>query len=142
LSKYGQEKYSVIRNDETIDHYLERYLAGKTAHKRVEVINAAITSQMSHHHLIYLNQSILKFHPDMVIFIDGFNDYYPEKKGFEQFRDYAYQERAHQYMAEPSIDAGWLHGLVVVQKSHLFMPLEDCHPLWLWIKNIGYSWPG
>jgi hypothetical protein len=138
LSKYGQVKYSVIRNDETIDHYLEEYLAGKTAYKRVEVINAAITSQMSHHHLIYLNQTILKFHPDMIIFIDGFNDYYPEKKGFDQFRDYAYQERVHQYMAEPSIDA-WLGytGWWLFRKSHfVHVASKTVLPLWLWLKSI------
>jgi len=138
LSKYGQVKYSVIRNDETIDHYLEEYLAGKTAHKRVEVINAAITSQMSHHHLIYLNQTILKFHPDMIIFIDGFNDYYPEKKGFDQFRDYAYQERVHQYMAEPSIDA-WLGytGWWLFRKSHfVHVASKTVLPLWLWFKSM------
>jgi len=138
LSKYGQVKYSVIRNDETIDHYLEEYLAGKTAHKRVEVINAAITSQMSHHHLIYLNQTILKFHPDMIIFIDGFNDYYPEKKGFDQFRDYAYQERVHQYMAEPSIDA-WLGytGWWLFRKSHfVHVASKTILPLWLWFKSM------
>jgi hypothetical protein len=138
LSKYGQVKYSVIRNDETIDHYLEEYLAGKTAYKRVEVINAAITSQMSHHHLIYLNQTILKFHPDMIIFIDGFNDYYPEKKGFDQFRDYAYQERVHQYMAEPSIDA-WLGytGWWLFRKSHfVHVASKTVLPLWLWFKSM------
>jgi len=138
LSKYGQVKYSVIRNDETIDHYLEEYLAGKTAYKRVEVINAAITSQMSHHHLIYLNQTILKFHPDMIIFIDGFNDYYPEKKGFDQFRDYAYQERVHQYMAEPSIDA-WLGytGWWLFRKSHfVHVASKTILPLWLWFKSM------
>jgi hypothetical protein len=141
LAKYGQVKYSVIRNDETIDHYLEQYLEGKTAYKRVEVINAAITSQMSHHHLIYLNQTILKYHPDMVIFIDGFNDYYPEKKGFDQFRDYAYQERVHQYMAEPSINA-WLGytGWWLFRKSHfVHVASKALLPLWLWIKRIGHS---
>src|SRR5262249_23593530 len=119
LSRYGQEKYAVIRNDETIDHYLEQYLAEKSNSRRIEVINAAITSQMSHHHLIYLNQTILKYHPDMIVFIDGFNDYYPYEKGFDQFRDYAYQERAHRFMQEPTIGA-WLGytGWWLFRKSH------------------------
>ena len=140
LSKYGQEKYSVIRNDETIDHYLEQYLAGKTAYKRVEVINAAITSQMSHHHLIYLNQTILKYNPDMIIFIDGFNDYYPITNGFDQFRDYAYQERVHQYMDDPSIGA-WLGytGWWLFRKSHfVHLASKSTLPLWLWIKSVGH----
>lgn len=140
LSKYGQEKYAIIRNDQTIDYYLEKYLQGKTAYHKVEVINAAITSQMSHHHLIYLNQTILKYHPDMVIFIDGFNDYYPDKKGFDQFRDYAYQERVHQYMAEPSVSAllgytGWW----LFRKSHfVYVASKAVRPVWLWMKSIGH----
>jgi lysophospholipase L1-like esterase len=140
LSKYGQEKYSVIRNDETIDHYLEKFLEGRTPYKKVEVINAAITSQMSHHHLIYLNQTILKYHPDMIIFIDGFNDYYPYTKGFDQFRDYAYRERVHQYMAEPSISA-WLGytGWWLFRKSHfVHVAGKTLLPIWQWVKSIGH----
>jgi lysophospholipase L1-like esterase len=136
LSKYGQEKYSIIRNNETIDHYLEEYLASRVHEKRVEVINAAITSHYSHHHLIYLNQTILKYHPDMVIFVDGFNDYFPYTKGFDQFRDYAYQERAHLYMAEPTVEAwagytGWW----LFRKSHLVhLAAKTIRPIWLSMK--------
>ena len=45
MSRFGQDKYSIIRNNETIDAYLEEYLRGKAGNKKVEVINAAITSQ-------------------------------------------------------------------------------------------------
>ena len=119
-SRFGSEKYPVIRNDETIDFYLERYLDERVPEVRVEVINAAITSFYSHHHLIYLNQTILKFDPDMTIFLDGFNDYYMyEQADFDQFRDYAYQERVHTFMNEPSFDA-WLRytGWWLFRKSH------------------------
>lgn len=139
LSRYGQEKYSIIRNDQTIDFYLERYLNGLQLPAHVEVINAAITSHYSHHHLIYLNQTILKFHPDMVIFIDGFNDYYPYEKGFDQFRDYAYQERVHQFMSEPTINAflgysGWW----AFRKSHfIYLTAKTLRPVWLGISRIG-----
>jgi hypothetical protein len=139
LSKYGQEKYAVIRNDETIDHYLEEYLADKLKDLHVEVINAAITSQMSHHHLIYLNQTILKYHPDMIVFIDGFNDYYPYEKGFDQFRDYAYQERAHRFMQEPTIGA-WLgySGWWLFRKSHfVYVASKALRPVWLSLRGIG-----
>ena len=139
LSKYGQEKYSVIRNDETIDHYLEEYLRPRVSGKAVEVINAAITSHFSHHHLIYLNQTILKFHPDMVIFIDGFNDYFAYEKGFDQFRDYAYQERAHLYMAEPTVEA-WVGytGWWLFRKSHfVHLAAKTIRPIWLSVKWMG-----
>jgi len=139
MSKFGQDKYSIIRNSETIDTYLEEYLRGKAGHKNVEVINAAITSQYSHHHLIYLNQTILKFHPDMVVFIDGFNDYFQYVKGFDQFRDYGYQERAHLYLGPPTIEAwagytGWW----LFRKSHfIHVASKTLRPIWVTIRSIG-----
>lgn len=139
LSRYGQEKYSVIRNSETIDSYLEEYLRGKVGGREVEVINAAITSHYSHHHLIYLNQTVLKFHPDMVIFIDGFNDYFQYEKGFDQFRDYGYQERAHVYMGPPTFKA-WVgySGWWMFRKSHFIHLLsKTMRPLWISINSIG-----
>jgi len=139
LSKFGQEKYSVIRNDETIDHYLEQYLRARVTGKNVEVINAAITSHFSHHHLIYLNQTILKYQPDMVIFIDGFNDYFQYEKGFDQFRDYSYQERAHLYMDRPTVEA-WVGytGWWLFRKSHfVHLAAKTLRPVWLTIKYVG-----
>jgi len=143
LSKYGQNKYSVIRNDETIDYYLERYLNRKTPYNRIEVINAAITSHQSNHHLIYLNQTILKYNPDMVIFIDGYNDYYSYQKDFDQFRDYAYKERTHRFMAEPTVGA-WLNYTEwwLFRKSHfIHVAAKSIRPLWLRIRKIGRERP-
>jgi len=139
MSRYGQERYSVITNHETIDYYLEQYLSEKVPHKRIEVINAAITSHQSHHHLIYLNQTILKYMPDMVIFIDGFNDYYPYKAGFDQFRDYAYQERAHLFMGKPTIQA-WLGytGWWLFRKSHfVHVAGKSLRPVWLLVSGVN-----
>jgi hypothetical protein len=139
LSKIGKDKYPVIPNEDTIDSYLERYLNSKSNSPHVEVINAAITSHQSHHHLIYLNQTILKFNPDMVIFIDGFNDYYKYDKDFDQFRDYAYQERVHQYMSEPTLEAwagytGWW----LFRSSHLvYLSGKTLLPVWQYIRRIG-----
>jgi hypothetical protein len=140
MSRNGLTKYSVIRNNETIDTYLEAYLQNRLgAKKRIEVINAAITSHFSHHHLIYLNQTILKYRPDMVIFIDGYNDYFSYTEGFDQFRDYAYQERANVYMGEPTIKAWagytawWLF-----RKSHfIHLAGKALRPTWLRLRTIG-----
>ena len=140
MSRYGQVKYSVIRNSETIDTYLEEYLQDRLgAKKKVEVINAAITSHFSHHHLIYLNQTILKYQPDMVIFIDGFNDYFNYTKGFDQFRDYGYQERASLYMGEPTIKA-WVgySGWWFFRKSHfIHLAAKTLRPIWVGLITIG-----
>ncbi len=139
MSRYGQQKYGVIRNDETIDHYLERYLRGRLGYDGIEVINAAITSHYSHHHLIYLNQTILKYSPDMVVFIDGFNDYYAYQRGFDQFRDYAYQERIHQMLEAPNLEA-WLeyNGWWLFRKSHMVhVAGRTLQPVWLRLRKIG-----
>lgn len=141
MSRYGQEKYSVLRNSETIDTYLEEYLSGKVGDRKIEVINAAITSQYSHHHLIYLNQTVLKYEPDMVVFIDGFNDYFQYGKGFDQFRDYGYQERAHLYMGPPTIEA-WMgySGWWLFRKSHfVHLASKTLRPVWIAMKSIGQS---
>lgn len=108
LSQAGMDRYPVIRNDETIDHYLEELLQRRFPEHRVQVINAAVTSFFSHHHLIYLNQKVLEYDPDVVIFLDGFNDYYPYKAGFDQWRDYADQERSHVFLGEPTV-AAWAY---------------------------------
>jgi lysophospholipase L1-like esterase len=129
----------VIRNDQTIDHYLEEYLAKRLGRDRVEVINAAITSHYSHHHLIYLNQVILKYSPDMVVFVDGFNDYYAYQHGFDQFRDYAYQERAHQMLDAPTAGA-WLEytGWWLFRKSYAaHVGGKTLQPFWLQVRRIG-----
>ena len=139
MSRYGQQKYGVIRNDETIDHYLERYLRERLGYDGIEVINAAITSHYSHHHLIYLNQTILKYSPDMVVFIDGFNDYYAYLRGFDQFRDYAYQERIHQMLEAPNLEA-WLeyNGWWLFRKSHMVhVAGRTLQPVWLRLRKIG-----
>ena len=139
MSRYGQQKYGVIRNDETIDYYLERYLRDRLGIAGIEVINAAITSHYSHHHLIYLNQTILKFSPDLVIFVDGFNDYYAYQPGFDQFRDYAYQERAHQMLDAPSVQA-WLaySGWWLFRKSHMVhLGGRILQPIWLRLSKAG-----
>jgi hypothetical protein len=137
LAAFGKEKYPMLRNDETIDHFLESFLNERVQGKHVEVINAAITSHQSHHHLIYLNQTILKYQPDMVVFVDGFNDYYPYDKGYDQFAQYAYQERVHYFMSEPTLRtwAGY-SGWWWFRKSHfVYLAAKTVRPLWIKIWN-------
>jgi hypothetical protein len=53
-----QREYAVIPNEKTIDAFLERILAASFADRKIEVINAAITSTWTHHSLIYLDQTM------------------------------------------------------------------------------------
>lgn len=107
-----QEEYAVLDNTETIDAYLEAELQGALPDRRVEVINAAITSTWTHHSLIYVNQAILGYDPDMILFLDGFNDFYYTNLGHDQFGSYSYNLPSRVIMGEPSVSAlayanGW-----------------------------------
>jgi len=109
-----QNTYAVLKNSETIDAYLEDSLRSAFPGYRVEVINAAITSTWTHHNLIYLNQSILSYSPDLILSLDGYNDFYIYERGHDQFADYAYSMPARTIMGEPTLkalayaDAWWL----------------------------------
>jgi hypothetical protein len=98
-----QRDFAVIKDSQTIAAVLERYLADSLPGKKIEVITAAITSDWTHHHLIYLNQTILNFNPDMVLFLDGFNDFFFYDRGHDQFASYAYQERSRVIMGDPTL---------------------------------------
>lgn len=97
-----QSKHRVLSNHETIDHYLERILDQAVDRVDVQVVNAAIPSMWTHHHLIYLNQEILEYDPDMVLFLDGFNDFFFHDPDHDQFSDYAYRERSRVIMGPPT----------------------------------------
>lgn len=97
-----EPNYPVLRNEETIDAYVEKLLAGAFPGRTVEVVNAAITSTWTHHTLIYLYQSILKYQPDMVLFLDGFNDFYHVGPTHDQFESYGYNGIARTLQGEPT----------------------------------------
>jgi lysophospholipase L1-like esterase len=79
-----------ITNEQTIDAKLERLLAPLFPGLRIEVINAAVTAYWTHHHLIYLHETLLDYDPDLVIFLDGINDYYHHQPDHRQFASYRY----------------------------------------------------
>jgi lysophospholipase L1-like esterase len=100
-----QDDYAVIPNDQTIDAYLEKSLQARFPDRKIEVINAAITSTWTHHNLIYLNQQVLSYDPDMILFLDGFNDFYWFDPSHNQFASYAYGEQSARIMGEPTFGA-------------------------------------
>jgi hypothetical protein len=114
------DKYAVLKNSETIDAYLEQALSSALSGRKVEVINAAITSTWTHHNLIYLNQTILKYNPDMVLFLDGFNDYYYYDEGHDQFASYSYNLPSEVILGEPTIySLAYASGWWLFRKSAL-----------------------
>ncbi len=116
-----QSEFEALDNSETISAYLEEHLAASMLDRKIEVINAAIPSVWTHHHLIYLNQEILSYEPDMVIFLDGFNDFYFWRYDHEQFADYAYGEQSRVIMGPPTIHSlATMNGWWLFRKSAFF----------------------
>jgi len=116
-----QTDYAVLDNRETIDAYLERQLQAAFPEVTVEVINAAITSTWTHHSLIYINQTILGYDPDMILFLDGFNDFYRTDSGHDQFSHYAYDLQSRIIMGEPTLySLLYANGWWLFRKSALF----------------------
>ncbi len=107
-----QKEFEVLDNSETIDAYLEPLLAQRLNVARVEVINAAVPSTWTHHHLINLNQTILGYDPDLILFLDGWNDHFFYDLRHDQFASYAYGEQATVIMGPPTLGSlvrmnGW-----------------------------------
>lgn len=125
------DRYPVLQNSETIDAYLEASLTAAFPGQSFEVINAAITSTQTHHNLIYLNQTILSYHPDMVIFLDGFNDYFYFDKGHDQFEGYTYSLPSRVILGEPS-----LYSLAYANGWWLFRKSAFVHILAMGARNL------
>ncbi len=98
-----QKTYEVLKNSQTIDAYLQEELQAQLPGRKIEVINAAITSTWTHHELIYLNQTILRYHPDMILFLDGYNDFYFTNPQHNQFADYSYNLQSRVIMGDPTL---------------------------------------
>jgi lysophospholipase L1-like esterase len=115
-----EPSFPVLQNSETIDTFLEQYLREQFPEISVEVINAGIVSTWMHHHLIYLNQTILAYDPDMVLFLDGFNDFFHYRPGHDQFASYSYQERSRIIMGKPTVySLLYTNGWWIFRKSAL-----------------------
>lgn len=98
-----ERDYAVLDNSETIDAYLEEILGDALPYDEVEVINAGIPSIWTHHNLIYLNQTILGFNPDLILFLDGFNDHFFFGRFHNQFASYAVGRPADVIMGPPTL---------------------------------------
>lgn len=129
-----QTDYAVIDNSETIDAYLERQLQAAFPEVNVEVINAAITSTWTHHSLIYINQTILGYDPDMILFLDGFNDFYRTDFEHDQFSHYAYNLQSRIIMGEPT-----LYSLLYANAWWLFRRSALFHVLGRSLRVVGLA---
>jgi len=74
-----------LPNDQTIDTHLEEELKKGFPGVRFEVINAAVPGYWTHHHLLNFIVRLRAMAPDMIICMDGFNDYFNYVPGFQQY---------------------------------------------------------
>ncbi len=138
-----QTEYEVLDNSETIDAYLEPMLKERLGIANVEVINTAVPSIWTHHHLINLNQTILGYEPDLILFLDGWNDYFFRDRWHDQFASYAHGEQASAIMGPPTVGSlARMNGWWLFRKSALVhvvaRAVRDLKPL---LKRPGRGQP-
>lgn len=79
----GYPDHRPLFNDETITHFLEADLRQRLRREGVqydiEVINTGVSGTRTFHHLMRMNDSMLEYSPDIVIDLDGHNDFYVDR---------------------------------------------------------------
>jgi hypothetical protein len=63
-----------IYNRDLIDVYLQKMLQEKHPERNWQVINAATSEFRMHQHLALIQSQVLRYQPDLIIFMDGHND--------------------------------------------------------------------
>ncbi len=126
-----------LRNDETISWHLEKMLRERLVAaapgRRLEVINASAAAYTTWHHLVYINETLLDYRPDLLVFLDGHNDFY-HYAPYNNWQDYrgGTEELTSHFDARDA----WFTGLTLVRYlarfSNFFMALE---------KYLQADWP-
>ena len=74
------ERYPSLQNDETVSYFLQNQLQSMLSESQrsldIEVINAAVTAYTTFHHLVYFNEVLYEYDADLLVFLDGHNDFY------------------------------------------------------------------
>ncbi len=72
--------HPTLTNQETVSHYLEQALRqqhqAQTPDVTIEVINAGVAAYHSFQHVLYVYETLYEYEPDMIVFLDGHNDFY------------------------------------------------------------------
>jgi len=105
-----------VRQNETIDSFLEVKLQEKYPNKKIEVINACVTGYQVFQHTHYLLSEILNYSPDAVIFFDGANDHYKPWLNYDYYEDFPYQFWK-KHLQEPSL-SGLKNYFVLMLSGH------------------------
>lgn len=93
-----------VRDNETVDAYLEALLRERYPDKNIEVINAAVTGYRVFQHTAYITEELLNYDPDLFIFFDGYNDHYAFNPFEDEHRDNIYQFWTHR-LQQPTVES-------------------------------------
>jgi hypothetical protein len=89
--------YPTLANDETITFFLERELNAQVRAAgidvQVEVVNAGVTAYQTYHHVLYFYETLYEYQPDLLLFVDGHNDFYNVDRA-NPIKSYAYSAAA------------------------------------------------
>lgn len=73
-------RHPSLANDQTITFFLERDLNARLREAgsdvRVQVVNAGVTAYQTFHHVLYFYETLYEYEPDLLLFLDGHNDFY------------------------------------------------------------------
>lgn len=98
-----------LRNSEGIDRAIEETLDGVLEEAgvstRVEVINAAAVNYNTYQHLVYIMEKLYLYRPDMIVFLDGANDFYYFMRDYDHLADYWY---SYSYVSKWLNERSWL----------------------------------
>jgi lysophospholipase L1-like esterase len=100
--------HPALPNDKTVTAFLEArinselQLRGET--RRVEVVNAGVTGYETFQHLVYANEILVDYQPDLFIFFDGWNDWFRADPIYSPWKRYPYSSvLMTSYINHPSI---------------------------------------
>ncbi len=85
--------HRALYNTETITAHIQTALNERLEREglsaRVEVINAGVSAYTSFHHVVHMLSRLIHYRPDVVINIDGHNDFYGDRPG-DRWNGYNY----------------------------------------------------
>jgi hypothetical protein len=97
-------RWRFLYNNQTIDYYLEQKLDQAFPSKHWEVVNAAVPAYQLSQELAWIESGLLRYRPDCVILLDGYNDIDALWKGVsDNYDPYANVEDSKQFnlLADP-----------------------------------------
>jgi hypothetical protein len=103
--------HPALPNDKTVTAFLEARINSELQRRgetrRVEVINAGVTGYETFQHLVYANETLIEYGPDLFIFFDGYNDWFRANPTYNPWKDYWYSSvLMTSYLNHPSILIG------------------------------------